>query len=560
MKRTLITLLIAISAAPAMCAGTMSNIPFSSVDITDGFWKAKQEMLKTKTVPAVYDRFSETYRFEALKCQLSDKFDHHIFWDSDVAKWMEGAAYVLQKERDPKLEKIIDDSVEQIVKNADENGYFNSCYLTKDPQHKFTNRNNHELYCAGHLIEAAIAYKNATGKDTFLKAMCKYADYIEKVFKIDQSANFITPGHPELELALVKLYNATGEKRYLVVQYNSIEEVPFNAVMQIHSNDPEMRLKEVKMSGRRYAPNYLNTMVNDLQITQTDAESDETVRSVGGMFGTIANTMAVIARNYVSGEIKGHTAGGIIGLIKDSPLISIDSAITNVDITGSQYAGAVAGLVDIADDLPGLFTADDLGINSSVVTYLQLTGKYNGVSISKSGILGTVSNTESASGENIFSGGLYGQYTAHFNVVDNSYIYVALGPNAQNAGSIGGLMNVTVIQLLNDLYYWDQYPNFYGSAASVIKPVIPAYAPVQLPKPLPFIDFSLPDKTAKLNGGALVVDETDPSKNVTLYQDNDGRTNEIELKLYGIDERVCKFVQYNSFHKSIRHSVEKLCQ
>ena len=215
MKRILISLIIAACAVPAMCAGTVKSIPFSSVDITDGFWKTKQEMLKTKTVPAVYDRFSETYRFEALKCELSDKFDHHIFWDSDVAKWMEGAAYVLQKERDPKLEKIIDDSVAQIVKNADENGYFNSCYLTKDPQHKFTNRNNHELYCAGHLIEAAIAYKNATGKDEFLKAMCKYADYIEKVFKIEQSAAFVTPGHPELELALVKLYNATGEKRYL---------------------------------------------------------------------------------------------------------------------------------------------------------------------------------------------------------------------------------------------------------------------------------------------------------------------------------------------------------
>ena len=304
----------------------------------------------------------------------------------------------------------------------------------------------------------------------------------------------------------------------------------------------------------------LNTMVNDLQITQTEAESDDTIRSVGGMFGTIANTMAIITRNYVSGEIKGHTAGGIIGLIKDSPLISIDSAITNVDITGSQYAGAVAGLVDIDDNISGLFTVDDLDINPTLATTLHLDGKYNGVSISKSGILGTVSNTESASDENIFSGGLYGQYTAHFNVVDNSYIYVALGPNAKNSGFIGGLMNVTVIQLLNDLYYWDQYPNFYGSTDSVIKPVIPALSPVQLPKPLPFIDFSLPDKTAKLNGGALIVDTADPSKNVTLYQDKDGLTNEIELKLYGIGERICKFVQYNSFHKSIRHSVEKLCQ
>ena len=80
---------------------------------------------------------------------------------------------------------------------------------------RFTIRDRHELYCAGHLIEAAVAYYKATGRDRFLKLMCKYADYIERVFIKEKSADFITPGHEEIELALVKLYECTKDKRYL---------------------------------------------------------------------------------------------------------------------------------------------------------------------------------------------------------------------------------------------------------------------------------------------------------------------------------------------------------
>ncbi len=195
----------------------MKNIDFRNVKINDGFWKAKQEMCMNSTVKAVYDRFVDTYRFEALKCKWKEgdeeKAKPHFFWDSDVAKWIEGVAYILQQNDAPELEEICDNAVDNIVNNADENGYFNSYFLVID-EPKFSNRDRHELYCLGHLIEAAVAYKTATGKDKFLRAMRKYTDYVEKVFKEEQSAGFATPGHPELELALMKLYKATGEKRY----------------------------------------------------------------------------------------------------------------------------------------------------------------------------------------------------------------------------------------------------------------------------------------------------------------------------------------------------------
>lgn len=194
----------------------MKRVSFENIKINDGFWKNKQDMIKSSTLKAVYDRFSETHRFDALLCQNAEERDWqpHYFWDSDVAKWLEGAAYILSENRDEALEAIVDSAVDEIVKNSDENGYFNSYFLTVSKGKRFTERDCHELYCAGHLIEAAVAYNAATGKSKFLDAMCRYADYIDKVFRIENSAAFATPGHPELELALIRLADATGENRY----------------------------------------------------------------------------------------------------------------------------------------------------------------------------------------------------------------------------------------------------------------------------------------------------------------------------------------------------------
>ncbi|MBP5092980.1 MAG: glycoside hydrolase family 127 protein, partial [Abditibacteriota bacterium] len=193
----------------------MKSIQVSDINITGGFWKAKQDMVKSSTLQAVYDRFTDSHRFDAFRCEKTEEYTPHIYWDSDVAKWIEGAAYLLEKEPHPELEEIIDNVVDLIVKNRDENGYYNSHFLVMRPEEKFTHRDDHEIYCFGHLAEAAIAYRDATGKDKFLKAVCDYADYIAKVFMVDKSAPYVTPGHPEPELALVKLYKATGEKRYL---------------------------------------------------------------------------------------------------------------------------------------------------------------------------------------------------------------------------------------------------------------------------------------------------------------------------------------------------------
>lgn len=202
------------------------SIPFQRVDIQHGFWAEKQKQNSDVTIYNVYKRFKETGRFEAFHFNWKEGMPNqpHIFWDSDVAKWIESAAFILEKKADPKLEEIIDETVELIAQNQEENGYFNIYFTVVEPENRFQKRTEHELYDAGHLIEAAVAYARATGKERFLQLMCKYADHIEDVFKTNHSVGFFTPGHEEIELALVKLYHYTGEKRYLELSQWFVEE------------------------------------------------------------------------------------------------------------------------------------------------------------------------------------------------------------------------------------------------------------------------------------------------------------------------------------------------
>lgn len=204
----------------------MKLIPFQNVDITGGFYAQKQKLLRDVTVGAVRDRFEESGRFAAFRCDWKEGMPNrpHVFWDSDVAKWIEGVAYLLEKGDAPELYEKAEEIISHLIANQMEDGYFNTHYQTQEIENRFSHRNCHELYCAGHLIEAAIAWKNATGEDAFLRAMCRYADLIERVFKIEHSAGFRTPGHEEIELALVKLYHSTGERRYLELAKYFIDE------------------------------------------------------------------------------------------------------------------------------------------------------------------------------------------------------------------------------------------------------------------------------------------------------------------------------------------------
>ncbi len=203
-------------------------LPFTQVTITDAFWAPRQVANRDHGLWAVYDQLQATGRIAAYNLDWqpgSKKPKPHVFWDSDVAKWLEGACYSLLSHPDAALQEKVEYVVDRILSAQQPDGSINPYFTVVAPQDRWTNlRDRHELYCAGHLIEAAIAHHQATGDPRFLNGIRRYADLIDRKFGPGEDQIHGYPGHEELELALVKLYRHTGEKRYLEKAVYFIEE------------------------------------------------------------------------------------------------------------------------------------------------------------------------------------------------------------------------------------------------------------------------------------------------------------------------------------------------
>ena len=139
-----------------------------------------------------------------------------MFQDSDFAKWIEAVGYSLINHPDPELERAADEAIDVVCAAQAENGYLDTYYIINGMDRIFTNlRSHHELYCFGHLTEGAISYAQATGKDKLLKAAMRYADFICTKFGPEEGKCKGYPGHEIAEMALARLYELTGEKKYL---------------------------------------------------------------------------------------------------------------------------------------------------------------------------------------------------------------------------------------------------------------------------------------------------------------------------------------------------------
>lgn len=196
--------------------------------IDDGFFGRYERLVRENVLPyqekALNDMIEgaekshciENFRMAAqmLKEGRCDgEFYGMVFQDSDIAKWLEGAAYSLLMYPDAELEKRCDEVIELIGSAQHEDGYLNTYFTVKEPDKRWTNLcEAHELYCAGHMIEAAVAYAECTGKKRLLEIMCRMADHIYERFITEGAEGF--SGHPEIELALMRLYRCTGDERY----------------------------------------------------------------------------------------------------------------------------------------------------------------------------------------------------------------------------------------------------------------------------------------------------------------------------------------------------------
>ena len=206
-------------------AGSRSRV----IDITfdDTFWAPRIEINRQRTIPGIYELCKVTGRIDALKLDWEPGKEPkpHVFWDSDVAKWIEAASYSIAAHPDEDLKARVNELVQLVISVQQPDGYLNSYFTSVDLAGRWTDlRDSHELYCAGHMMEAAVAHYEATGEASLLDAMCRYADYIYDTFGTAPGKKRGYPGHEEIELALVKLYRATGNSKYLELSKYFVDE------------------------------------------------------------------------------------------------------------------------------------------------------------------------------------------------------------------------------------------------------------------------------------------------------------------------------------------------
>jgi hypothetical protein len=202
---------------------------YAKFTVSDGFFGRYQKLAKDVIIPhqekAIKDELPgaekshaiENFKYaaEVIKTgKCSGEFYGMVFQDSDVAKWLEAAAYSLAVFPDAQLEKRCDEVIDLIGSAQHEDGYLNTYFTVKAPEKRWTNlAEAHELYCAGHMMEAAVAYAQCTGKTKLLDIMERMTAHIYRRFVTDGTEGY--PGHPEIELALMRMYECTGDKKYL---------------------------------------------------------------------------------------------------------------------------------------------------------------------------------------------------------------------------------------------------------------------------------------------------------------------------------------------------------
>lgn len=200
---------------------SIDAVSMKNVSVADEFWSPRQRTIMEVTIPFMErilrdevpgaEKSHAIDNFRMAAGEISGKFYGMVFQDSDVAKWLEAAAYSLALQSDAELSRRVDEVVDLIGRAQQEDGYLDTYFIVREPDHRWQNLLEcHELYCAGHMIEAAVALKEAAGKAKLLEICTRLADHICDRFEMMEGV----PGHQEIEIGLLRLYRATGNVRY----------------------------------------------------------------------------------------------------------------------------------------------------------------------------------------------------------------------------------------------------------------------------------------------------------------------------------------------------------
>jgi DUF1680 family protein len=195
----------------------LKTLRLKNVTLRDGFWSGRQATNHEKSLKHAYKKLEDSGNFNNLKLAAgsgSGEYRRPVFMDTDIYKWLEAVSYELVNLPDPELEAMADEAIDLLGAAQQADGYLNSYFQVVEPEKKWQEiAMGHEMYCAGHLIEAAVAHHRATGKTKLLNIARRFADHIDATF--GPGKKDAVPGHPEIELALVELSRECGDKRYL---------------------------------------------------------------------------------------------------------------------------------------------------------------------------------------------------------------------------------------------------------------------------------------------------------------------------------------------------------
>jgi DUF1680 family protein len=193
-------------------------VPLDAVDLADDFWEPRRRINREVTLPSQYGHLEDTGRldnFRRASGKIGGAYQGIYFNDSDVYKWLEAAAWTLAEGSDSELERMVDAAITEIEDAQRPDGYLNTYFTFERAAQRWTDFDLHEMYCAGHLFQAAVAHFRATGSERLLDVATRFADHICDTFGPEEGKRHAVDGHEEVEMALVELFRATGERRYL---------------------------------------------------------------------------------------------------------------------------------------------------------------------------------------------------------------------------------------------------------------------------------------------------------------------------------------------------------
>jgi DUF1680 family protein len=292
-------------------------VPFTQVEILDGFWLPRLETNRKVTIPYSFQKCEETGRisnFAKAGGLEQGKFEGIYFNDSDVFKVIEGASYSLQLHPDPKLESYLDEVIAKIAAAQEEDGYLYS-NRTIDPDEASDGAGNkrwtnlkvfHELYNVGHLYEAAVAHHQATGKRTLLDVALRNADLVAEVFGPDKNTG--VPGHVEIEIGLVKLYRETGKAKYLELSKFFIDQrgnSQGHTLYGEYAQDHEPVLRQDEAVGHAVRAGYLYSGVADIAALTGESAYTEAIDRIWNN--------VVSKKLYITGGIGARRRGEAFG-------------------------------------------------------------------------------------------------------------------------------------------------------------------------------------------------------------------------------------------------------